>query len=59
MTSRAIEVEHLTFNYKQLNHSKSVPILEDISLTLERGSRCLLVGANGAGQSSWLAFPMF
>ena len=25
------------------------PILSDISLSLPRGSRCLLVGANGAG----------
>jgi CCR4-NOT complex subunit CAF16 len=25
------------------------PILSDISLALPRGSRCLLVGANGAG----------
>ena len=34
------------------------PILSDISLTLPRGSRCLLVGANGAGDVAQPPFLM-
>ena len=35
-----------TLSYAYAGHR---PILSDISLSLPRGSRCLLVGANGAG----------
>ena len=33
------------------------PMLSDISLSLPRGSRCLLVGANGAGAHQCLSPP--
>lgn len=36
-----------TLSYAYLGHQ---PIISDISLTLPKGSRCLLLGANGAGE---------
>lgn len=39
----AIDVEHLTFAHK----SDSAPVLIDLNLQLPRGSRTLLIGANG------------
>lgn len=44
----AIEVEQLTFRFKP-----DVPdVLRAVNLQLGPGSRCILVGANGAGASS-------
>ena len=45
----SIEVSGLTFSYES-NSSKA--ILNDLNLTLETGSRCLLIGANGSGKST-------
>ena len=52
----AIEVKDLTFAY---NHSGSAlvadnarNVLKGLNLTLETGSRCLLIGANGSGKST-------
>jgi len=45
----AIDVEKLTFSYDSNPTSK---ILQDFNLTLETGSRCLLIGANGSGKST-------
>ncbi|KAL3939989.1 MAG: hypothetical protein SGBAC_005388 [Bacillariaceae sp.] len=52
----AIEVKDLTFAY---NHSGSAmvnanarDVLKGLNLTLETGSRCLLIGANGSGKST-------
>lgn len=47
----AIEVTNLTFAYDS-NPTKT--ILHDLNLTLETGSRCLLIGANGSGKSTLL-----
>lgn len=47
----AIEVSNLTFAY-DTNPEKT--ILHDLNLTLESGSRCLLIGANGSGKSTLL-----
>jgi CCR4-NOT complex subunit CAF16 len=44
----AILVEHLNFGYGQ------DLILKDVSFSLPRGARCLLVGANGMGKSTLL-----
>jgi len=44
----AISVKHLNFSYE------SFPVLDDISLSLPGGSRCLLVGHNGSGKSTLL-----
>ena len=37
-----------TLSYAYSGHC---PIFSDISLSLPKGSRCLLLGANGAGES--------
>ncbi|KAI9209675.1 P-loop containing nucleoside triphosphate hydrolase protein [Polychytrium aggregatum] len=46
--SLAVQVTHLDFGYG------GPQILRDVNLSLERGSRCLLIGANGAGKSTLL-----
>ncbi|KAI8084939.1 P-loop containing nucleoside triphosphate hydrolase protein [Halteromyces radiatus] len=43
-----IDVQHLNFDYG------GPLILNDINLSLKAGSRCILVGANGAGKTSLL-----
>lgn len=45
----AVVVRSLKFGFPT-----SGPIIEDFSLTLPRGSRCLLCGANGAGKTTLL-----
>lgn len=45
----AIEVDGLTFAYDQ---NPNAVILNDLSLALPTGSRCLLIGANGSGKST-------
>ena len=44
----AVQVDKLTFSYGGPN------ILQDLSLTLPVGARCLLIGSNGAGKSTLL-----
>jgi len=46
----AIEVKDVTFRYTKDGYV----VLNNVNLTLERGSRCLLVGGNGAGKSTLL-----
>lgn len=48
-TDLSIEVRDLTFayNYTPDGHVTGDQTLEDIDLILKRGSRCLLIGANG------------
>jgi hypothetical protein len=41
----AVRVEHLSFSYPL----SAEPTVRDLSLELPPGSRCLLIGANGAG----------
>ena len=48
----AVEVRNLDFTYTSTYEKKTV--LRDCTMTLERGSRCLLIGANGAGKSTLL-----
>lgn len=50
MNERSVDVQNLTF---RLN-AESEPALHDCNLALTRGSRCLLIGANGAGKSTIL-----
>ncbi|KAL3897564.1 MAG: hypothetical protein SGCHY_003331 [Lobulomycetales sp.] len=49
-TGNAVEVDNLTFNFSHHTHE----ILKDLSLSLPKGSRTVLVGANGAGKSTFL-----
>jgi len=42
----AVRVERLTFTYPLA----SEPTVRELSLDLPPGSRCLLIGANGAGE---------
>jgi ATP-binding cassette, subfamily C, bacterial CydD len=44
----ALEIVHLSFRYD----NATLPVLEDVSLTLPRGSRMALVGASGSGKST-------
>jgi ABC-type multidrug transport system fused ATPase/permease subunit len=54
----AIEVDRLHFAYRGAdsgsiydpNHPDNV-VLQDLNLSLRKGSRCLLIGANGSGKS--------
>ena len=59
----AIEINDLTFTYNTTNAGNTVgagnndrknDILQGLNLTLETGSRCLLIGANGSGKSTLL-----
>merc|ERR1719174_3634236 len=54
----AIEIKNLNFSYPSRNSfddRSAVPlILDDLSISLPRGSRCLLLGSNGSGKSTLL-----
>ena len=50
-TDLAIGVNDLDFAYAQLHGVAPRPVLHDVTLNLPKGSRCLLVGSNGAGES--------
>lgn len=45
-----LQIENLTFAYRR----KAAPVLNDYSLTIDRGSVCGLLGRNGAGKSTLL-----
>ncbi len=47
-TSPCVAIDRLSFGYG------GTPVLRELSLVLESGWRCLLVGANGAGKSTLL-----
>jgi CCR4-NOT complex subunit CAF16 len=46
----AVEVHGLTFGYEG-----GPPVLRNLSMTLQPGSRCLLLGANGSGKTTLLS----
>ena len=52
----AIEVKDLTFAYQHTGSAmvdaNARNVLQGLNLTLETGSRCLLIGANGSGKST-------
>ncbi|KAJ3683017.1 hypothetical protein LUZ60_013244 [Juncus effusus] len=55
--SNSIEVKDLCFTYPGLDGQPppgSKPLIEGFSLSLSPGSRCLLVGSNGAGKTTVL-----
>lgn len=45
------EADAVVLNSLSYAFSGHRPVLSDLSLKLPRGSRCLLVGANGAGEN--------
>ncbi|CAN0881563.1 ABC transporter I family member 20 [Linum grandiflorum] len=52
-----IEINGLKFTYPGIDGHPppgSKPLIEDLSLTLNAGDRCLLVGSNGAGKTTIL-----
>ena len=49
-----VQINKLKFTYPGIDGAPppgAKPLIEDFSLTLRAGDRCLLVGANGAGLS--------
>lgn len=54
----AIEVKDLTFGYNNAGSAMVTDdvknVLQNLNLTLDTGSRCLLIGANGSGKSTLL-----
>lgn len=56
-----MEINKLRFTYPGIDGRPppgSAPLIDDFSLTLHSGDRCLLVGSNGAG-TSFLHFLLF
>ena len=47
-----ISVEHLAFAYPGMEGQASVPVFEDLSLTIERGGFVAILGTNGCGKST-------
>jgi len=47
----AIEIRHLTFTYPGAEH----PVLDDVSIRIERGETIALVGATGSGKSTLIS----
>lgn len=50
-----VEIKELRFTYPGIDGHPppgSKPLIQDFSLTLSSGDRCLLVGSNGAGSLS-------
>lgn len=51
--SAVVEVNNLRFTYPGIDGHPppgSKPIIDNLSLSLRAGDRCLLVGSNGAGR---------
>lgn len=54
-----VEINGLKFTYPGIDGHPppgSSPLIDDFSVTLSAGDRCLLVGSNGAGLCSLSAF---
>ena len=47
-----IAVEHLAFSYPALEGQTSVPVFEDLNLTIRQGSFVAVLGTNGCGKST-------
>ena len=47
-----ISVEHLAFSYPAMEGQTSVPVFEDLNLTIRQGSFVAVLGTNGCGKST-------
>lgn len=57
--STTVEIKDLSFTYPGIDGHPppgSAPLIDGFSLTLHAGNRCLLVGSNGAGESSFSCY---
>lgn len=50
--TQAIEAKHISFQYEPQEGKVTVPIFEDLSLTIEEGSFVAILGHNGSGKST-------
>ena len=50
--NEAIRAEHITFQYEPQEGKVAVPVLEDLSLTVEEGSFVAVLGHNGSGKAT-------
>lgn len=50
--STIISAENLAFSYPGLDDTPSVPVFEDLNLTVEEGSFVAILGTNGCGKST-------
>merc|ERR1712153_40891 len=50
---KSVSVVNLTFRYNSLYHEAPI-VLDNVTVPLEPGARCLLLGSNGAGKSTLL-----
>ena len=51
MANKLIDVRHLSYAYTDDN-DKPIPVLKDISLTVDRGEYVVVLGHNGSGKST-------
>ena len=49
---QAIQANHITFQYEPQEGKVAVPVLEDLSLSIEEGSFVAVLGHNGCGKST-------
>lgn len=54
MIENAVVVNDLVFRYKKGPVEKGPVVLDHVSLSIPKGSTCLIVGANGSGKSTLL-----
>ena len=49
---QAIHANHITFQYEPQEGKVAVPVLENLSLSIEEGSFVAVLGHNGCGKST-------
>ena len=48
----AIEAKHVSFSYAQTDGQTSIPVFEDLDLSVQEGSFVVILGHNGCGKST-------
>jgi ABC-type multidrug transport system fused ATPase/permease subunit len=51
-TRRVARIDHIRFDNVYFSYPDGPPLLEDVSLSITRGARVVLFGANGSGKTS-------